>query len=340
MTDNPHRWLTTDSPADGAFPRQRRPRFALLGAAGFVAPRHMRAIRDLGGELVAVCDPHDSVGIIDSFAPEAAFFTEIERFDRHLEKLRQAGRGVDYISICTPNYLHDAHMRLALRLGAEPIVEKPAVLRAHNAEQVLHLAAERGLSVWPILQARLHPQAQAFVARMAQPGASRSVRITYVVRRGTWYHHAWKGDRARSGGLHFNLGIHLYDLLALAGCREGDTAEIMLGVDPHGPGARRDFAVLEGWNCDSYQITEGFEDLHTEAYRRILAGSAPTLADALPGLRLAEAVADSVGVVRLYAGEGGRWESAPPLAPAPGWQPFGATDAAAVTLTRNWKGEA
>ena len=286
------------------------PRFALLGAAGFVAPRHLRAIRDVGGELVAVCDPHDSVGIIDSFAPTAAFFTEVERFDRHLEKLRQAGKGVDYISICTPNYLHDAHMRLALRLGAEPIVEKPAVLSAHNAEQVLHLAAERGLrglNVWPILQARLHPQAQAFVARMAEPGHARHVQITYVVRRGTWYHHSWKGDLARSGGIHLNLGVHLYDLLAMAGCRPGDTAEITLGVDPHGPGARRDFVVIEGWRSDGYQITEGFEDLHTQAYRRILAGEAPTLSDALRGLRLAQSVADSVGVVRLEAGPDGAW---------------------------------
>lgn len=286
-------------------------RFAVLGVGGFVAPRHLQAIKDVGGEIVATCDPHDAVGVLDSYAPQAAFFTEVERFDRHLEKLRQAGKGVDFVSICTPNYLHDAHCRLALRLGAAPIVEKPAVLRPSNLDALLHLSRERGVPVYPILQARLHPQAQAFLARMAEPaGRYRRLDVVYKVRRGTWYRYSWKGDPARSGGVHLNLGIHLYDLLALA-CPEiryfGDLSNgaavgleddqgscfgrVELDVVPDAAGATRVFQVREGDRVDAFDLSTGFESLHTAAYRAILDGSAPTLEAARPGLVLASAAA-------------------------------------------------
>lgn len=190
-------------------------RFALIGAAGYIAPRHMKAIAETGNELVAAYDPNDSVGVIDSYFPKADFFTEFERFDRHIEKLRRGGNPVDYVSICSPNYLHDAHIRFALRSGAHAICEKPIVLNPWNVDALAEIEAETGLRVYTILQLRLHPAIQALKQRYADyMGDPLDVDLTYITSRGSWYHHSWKGDTSKSGGIATNIGVHFFDMLA------------------------------------------------------------------------------------------------------------------------------
>lgn len=196
-------------------PDPRMKRFALIGAAGYIAPRHMKAIAETGNELVAAYDPNDSVGVIDSYFPKADFFTEFERFDRHIEKLRRGGNPVDYVSICSPNYLHDAHIRFALRSGAHAICEKPIVLNPWNVDALAEIEAETGLRVYTILQLRLHPAIQALKQRYADyMGDPLDVDLTYITSRGSWYHHSWKGDTSKSGGIATNIGVHFFDMLA------------------------------------------------------------------------------------------------------------------------------
>src|SRR5262245_2410020 len=195
-----------------------RPRnFALTGAAGYIAPRHFKAIKDTGNRLVAAVDPHDAVGVLDRYWYDVRFFTEFERFDRHLEKLRRGPEAdrVDYVSICSPNYLHDAHIRLALRVGAHAICEKPLVINPWNLDALQELEAETGRRVNTVLQLRLHPQLIALRDRMAaeRPGRPHDVRLTYVTARGRWYDVSWKGSDERSGGIVTNIGIHFFDLL-------------------------------------------------------------------------------------------------------------------------------
>ena len=193
-----------------------RPRFAIIGAAGFIAPKHLKAIKDIGGVLVAAVDPHDSVGILDSYFPDCHFFTEIERFDRFLEKQRRgsAPQPIQYISICSPNYLHDAHVRLALRVGAHAICEKPLVINPWNLDQLEALEQEYGRKVYTVLQLRYHPAVKALKERLkANPKGRSDVCLTYVTRRGRWYHYSWKGKEEKSGGLVMNIGVHFFDLL-------------------------------------------------------------------------------------------------------------------------------
>ncbi|HEY5656553.1 MAG TPA: Gfo/Idh/MocA family oxidoreductase [Myxococcota bacterium] len=187
--------------------------FALLGAAGYVAPRHLKAIADTGNELVAACDPSDSVGILDRHFPHARFFTEVERFDRHLEKRRIDGKQLGYMSICTPNYLHDAHVRLALRLGAHAICEKPLVVSPWNLDQLAALEERYDRRVYTILQLRLLPQLQRLRDAVRSSGERHDVQLSYITPRGPWYSASWKGDVSRSGGLAVNIGIHLFDAL-------------------------------------------------------------------------------------------------------------------------------
>lgn len=191
--------------------------FALIGAAGFVAPRHLAAIRDTGNRLIAAVDPHDSVGLLDRFFPEARFFIEVERFDRFLEKQRRKGEAerAHVISICSPNYLHDAHVRLALRVGADALCEKPLVISPWNLDQLAELEAESGRRVYTVLQLRCHPAVLAFKQRLeARPERSTTdVVLTYVTRRGPWYHVSWKGSPEKSGGPAMNIGVHFFDLL-------------------------------------------------------------------------------------------------------------------------------
>src|SRR5438445_2323159 len=190
--------------------------FALTGAAGYIAPRHLEAIKDTGNRLVAAVDPHDAVGILDRYSFDVRFFTEFERFDRHLEKLRRgpAADRVQYLSICSPNYLHDAHIRLALRIGADAICEKPLVINPWNLDALKELEEETGGRVHTVLQLRLHPQLMALRERLLkQTDTIHDVSLTYVTSRGRWYDVSWKGSDERSGGLVTNIGIHFFDLL-------------------------------------------------------------------------------------------------------------------------------
>ena len=187
--------------------------FALIGAAGYIAPRHMHAMKAVGGDLTVAFDPKDSVGIIDSYFPGAHFFTEFERFDRHIDKLRRRGEGVDHIAICSPNYLHDAHCRMALRSQADAICEKPLVLNPWNIDGLAELERSSGRRISTILQLRLHPTIKDLRQKIsAAPNNEFAVDLTYITSRGRWYHVSWKGDDAKSGGIATNIGVHFFDM--------------------------------------------------------------------------------------------------------------------------------
>ena len=190
-------------------------RFALIGAAGYIAPRHMGAIRDTGNDLVAALDSNDSVGIIDSHFPEADFFTEFERFDRHIDKQRRDGNGIDYVSICSPNYLHDSHMRFALRSDADAICEKPLVLNPWNIDGLTEIEKDTGRKVNTILQLRVHPAIAELRERIQRDpkDTKHEVDLTYITSRGHWYLQSWKGDEKKSGGIATNIGVHFFDML-------------------------------------------------------------------------------------------------------------------------------
>ena len=193
-----------------------KPLFALAGVAGYVAPRHLRAIKEVGGELKAVLDPADAVGILDSYFPESRYFAEFERFDRYIDKLRRAGEKIDYLSICSPNYLHDAHVRFALRSDANAICEKPLVLNPWNIDGLAEIEASTGRRVNTILQLRLHPAIASLRERVNNSGGDRihDVDLAYVTSRGSWYHMSWKGDDQKSGGIATNIGVHFFDMLS------------------------------------------------------------------------------------------------------------------------------
>lgn len=296
-------------------------RFALIGAAGYVAPRHMKAIQETGNSLVAALDVNDSVGIIDSYFPEADFFTEFERFDRHVDKLRRQGEGVDYVTICSPNYLHDAHARFALRSQAHAICEKPLVLNPWNLDGLAEIERETGRRINTILQLRLHPTIQALRERVlaAPPETVFDVDLTYLTSRGHWYMVSWKGDEAKSGGLATNIGVHFFDMLqwvfgelrrcdvhvqrpdVAAGYLEYARARVRwflsinadyLPESAKATGKRTHRAVLI--DGEELEFSEGFVDLHTESYARILRGEGFGLDEARPsveavhGIRVAE----------------------------------------------------
>lgn len=282
-------------------------RFALIGAAGYIAPRHMKAIKETGNELVAALDLRDSVGIMDSYFPDAHFFVEPERFDRHLDKLRRKGEPVDYLVVCSPNYLHDAHIRMGLRNGADVICEKPLVLNPWNAEALMELEQETGHKVNVILQLRLDPAIVALKEMMDKEDFINSqvdcqVEIEYITPRGRWYDVSWKSDESKSGGIATNIGIHLFDMLArmlgdvstisitestnrrtmigAMGFKRG-VASFLLSTDPYRKPSRR--IIVNGKD-----ITFGkdFTDLHTESYRRILAGEGFGIQDAMKGIEI------------------------------------------------------
>jgi UDP-N-acetyl-2-amino-2-deoxyglucuronate dehydrogenase len=271
--------------------------FGLIGAAGYVAPRHMKAIKAVGGDLRVAFDPNDSVGVIDSYFPEASFFVEFERFDRHIDKLRRRGQKIDCFSICSPNYLHDAHVRFGLRSDADVVCEKPLVLNPWNIDGIAEMEKETGRKVSTILQLRLHPAIQALKKKIeASPKNEFAVDLTYVTSRGRWYHTSWKGDDAKSGGVATNIGVHFFDLLAhlfgpmqknvahlrererAAGYLECGRAKVrwFLSVDQRDvPQALADgkttyrSITVDG---DEIEFSEGFADLHTRSYEEILAG--------------------------------------------------------------------
>ena len=277
-------------------------RFALIGAAGYIAPRHMKAISETGNILTAAFDPNDSVGVIDSFFPEAQFFTEFERFDRHVDKLRRARNdtNIDFVSICSPNYLHDSHMRFALRSGADVICEKPLVLNPWNIDGLLEIERESGHKISTILQLRLHP---AIIALRDNVRATKSankkydVDLTYITSRGNWYFQSWKGDEKKSGGIATNIGVHFFDMLHFiygdlqenvvhlnvptkaAGYLEYEHARVrwFLSLDVADVPTKkrqqgmRTFRSLVS-NGEPVEFSDGFTDLHTKSYAEILAG--------------------------------------------------------------------
>ena len=275
--------------------------FALIGAAGYIAPRHMKAIRDTGNNLVAAMDTNDSVGVIDSYFPEANFFTEFERFDRHVDKIRRAktGNQIDYMAICSPNYLHDSHMRYALRSGSDAICEKPLVLNPWNIDGLLEIEKDTGHKVNTILQLRLHPAIIALKEKVAASDKSKKyeVDLTYITSRGHWYLQSWKGDEKKSGGIATNIGVHFYDMLHFvfgalqenkvhhisptksAGYLEYEKARVrwFLSVDVNDIPAdvraagQRTYRAITA-NGESIEFSDGFTDLHTISYREILAG--------------------------------------------------------------------
>lgn len=297
--------------------------FAITGAAGYVAPRHLKAIVDTGNRIVAAVDPHDAVGILDRYSFGVRFFTEFERFDRHLEKLRRgpADDHVHFISICSPNYLHDAHIRLALRIGADAICEKPLVINPWNLDALEELQSETGRRVYTVLQLRLHPALIALRDRLAA-GGSHEVELTYITARGGWYDVSWKGSVERSGGMATNIGIHLFDLLLwlfgpvtnsevhlrdpkrMAGHIELARASVrwFLSTDAADlpftaePGKRTTFRSI---TVDGTEIefTEGFADLHTRVYEGMLAGDGFGIEDARPSIELAHRIRHSAVTV-------------------------------------------
>jgi UDP-N-acetyl-2-amino-2-deoxyglucuronate dehydrogenase len=289
-------------------------RYALIGAAGYIAPRHLKAIRETGGTLVSAFDINDSVGILDSHFPDATFFTEFEQFEAHAHMLTRAGRGLDYVAICSPNYLHKAHSAFALRIGADAICEKPLALNLSDLEDLAKVEADTGKRVYSILQLRLHPAIIALREKIAAASAGRvfDVDLTYITSRGPWYHASWKGFEHKSGGIATNIGVHFFDMLnflfgantvnivhhrgqdAAAGYLEFARARVrwMLSINranlppqiPLGQTTYRSITV----DGEEIEFSGGFTDLHTVSYQDVLAGRGFGLDDVRPAIAMVE----------------------------------------------------
>jgi UDP-N-acetyl-2-amino-2-deoxyglucuronate dehydrogenase len=274
-------------------------RFALIGAAGYIAPRHMKAIKDTGNNLVAAFDPYDGVGIMDSHFPDADFFTEFERFDRHIDKLRRQGNPIDFVSICSPNYLHDAHIRFGLKSGCDVICEKPLVLNPWNIDSLEEIEKETGKKIFTILQLRLHPSIIALREKVKNSPKDKvfNVDLKYITSRGKWYHRSWKGEIQKSGGIATNIGVHFFDMLTWV---FGDVKEN--NVIKHSDDIAEGNLVLEKANVNWFlsidynqipenirlqgkrtfrtlnmegeeiEFSDGFTELHTHSYQNILNG--------------------------------------------------------------------
>jgi UDP-N-acetyl-2-amino-2-deoxyglucuronate dehydrogenase len=290
------------------------PAFALIGAAGYVAPRHMGAMKAIGGDLKAAFDLNDSVGVIDGFFPEASFFVEFERFDRHLDKLRRRGEKIDYVSICSPNYLHDAHCRFALHSNADAICEKPLVLNPWNIDGLSEIQAETGRHISTILQLRLHPAIQAMKSKVHLSQKSQfTVDLTYITSRGSWYHTSWKGDETKSGGVASNIGVHFFDALvdifgppsaSIAHLRDHSRAAGFLlcqraAIRWYMSIDRRDLppeangkTTYRSMKVDGEEVefSEGFSDLHTRSYEEIIAGRGFGLDIVRPSIEIVSAL--------------------------------------------------
>lgn len=279
-------------------------KFGLIGAGGYVAPRHMKAIKDTGNDLIVASDPNDSVGVLDSYFPDCSFFTEIERFDRHLEKLRRKGKKIDYMSICSPNYLHDAHCRLAMRVDADVICEKPLVLKPHNLDQLKEIEKETGKRIYNVLQLRVHPSIMKLKEDLKT--GYHNVDLTYITPRGPWYHVSWKGDESKSGGLVTNIGIHFFDMLIwvfgpvdnielfsysnekVAGKLELKRAIVnwMLSIDKGDlPEKTISYRSIE-IDKIPLRFDNVFHDLHTTVYERALEGKGFVIEDVKPSIEV------------------------------------------------------
>ena len=303
--------------------------FALIGAAGYVAPRHMKAIKDTGNDLIAALDPFDSVGIIDSHFPNADFFVEFERFDRHVEKIKRKRVKLDYVSVCSPNFLHDAHIRFGLRHGADVICEKPIVLNPWNVDALEEIEKETGKNIYNILQLRLHPSVIALKKRIEEGPKDKvyDIDLTYLTSRGNWYYTSWKGDMAKSGGIATNIGVHFYDMLMwifgdikqstvhlhthdrAAGYLELERARVRwflsinYDVIPEKikmTGARTHRSILI--EEEEFEFSGGFTELHTKSYEDILGGGGFRISDARKAIELVHKIRhqDPIGLLGEY----------------------------------------
>jgi UDP-N-acetyl-2-amino-2-deoxyglucuronate dehydrogenase len=289
-------------------------RFAIIGTGGYIAPRHLNAIKETGNELVAALDKNDSVGVLDQYTTDCRFFTEFERFDRHLEKLRHdQGQAVDYVSICSPNYLHDAHVRFALRIGADAICEKPLVLNPWNLDALAEAEKETGRKINTILQLRLHPSIIALKEKIdaGDPKKIYDIDLTYITSRGLWYLVSWKGDVSKSGGIATNIGIHFFDMLTwifgdvqenivhlceptkaagFLGLKQArvrwflslDKNDLPAEPEPGKPMTYRSITI----GGEEIEFSGGFTDLHIESYRQILAGRGFRPPEVLPSINI------------------------------------------------------
>ena len=291
--------------------------FALIGAAGFIAPRHLKAIKETNNRLVAALDKFDSVGIMDSYFPDASFFVEFERFDRHIEKLYRSGHPIHYLSICSPNYLHDSHIRFGLRHGATVICEKPLVLNPWNVEALDKIQKETGKEVFNILQLRLHPDIIALKKKVQESDSSKifDFDLAYITSRGNWYYTSWKGDMNKSGGIDTKIGILFFDMLIwifgmvkenivhvhthdrASGFLQLERARVrwFLSINENtlpeavklkGQRTYRSITMEGG----EIEFSEGFTDLHTKSYKAILEGNGFNLTEALPSIELAHQI--------------------------------------------------
>ena len=293
--------------------------FAIIGAAGYIAPRHMKAIKETGHNLVAALDPNDSVGILDSYFPYADFFTEFERFDRHIDKLKRKNRKIDYVSICSPNYLHDSHIRFALKNDADAICEKPMVLNPWNVNALIEMSKETGRKINTILQLRLHPSIIALKEQIEQgEDKIHDIDITYITSRGNWYFISWKGQHEKAGGVATNIGIHFLDMLIwlfgdvkknivhlnehqrAAGYLELEKARIrwFLSVDSGDlpekikAGGQRTYRSILIDN-EKVEFSRGFTDLHTRSYEMIVKGKGFGAEDARKSIEAAYTIRNS-----------------------------------------------
>jgi UDP-N-acetyl-2-amino-2-deoxyglucuronate dehydrogenase len=298
-------------------------KFAIIGVGGYIAVRHLKAIRDTGNILLATLDPSDSVGIIDSFFPDSHFFVEFERFDRHIDKLRRSGIQLDYVSICSPNYLHDSHIRFALRSGASAICEKPLVLNPWNIDALAEIEKEYNKKINTILQLRLHPVLIDLKKKIdALPhGNSHDIDLTYITSRGNWYFNSWKGDIQKSGGIATNIGIHFFDMLTwIFGDLKTSTVNVLTSNKAGGylelEKARvRWFLSLDSNDLPEHakkngkttyrsivvdnteiEFSEGFTDLHTKSYEDVLSGAGFGLSDARPSVQIVYQIRNAVPV--------------------------------------------
>ena len=301
--------------------------FALIGAAGYIAPRHMLAIKDTGNDLIAAFDPYDGIGIIDSYFPNADFFTEFERFDRFVDKWRRnTGKKIDYVSICSPNYLHDSHIRFALKNGANAICEKPLVLNPWNVDQLKVIEEETGKKLYTILQLRLHPSILALkenVQNELKLNSSKvyDIELTYLTSRGKWYYRSWKGDEAKSGGIASNIGVHFYDMLCWifgdveenivhiknedcnAGFLKLKNARIkwFLSINdkyipsPLKANGKRTYRaiIIDG---EQIEFSEGFKDLHTRSYQEIINQNGFGLDEAYASVKIISDIRNAVSL--------------------------------------------
>lgn len=303
--------------------------FALIGAAGYIAPRHMKAISETKNNLVAALDPNDSVGIIDSYFPEAKFFVEFERFDRHVDKLRRKGEKVDFVSVCSPNYLHDAHIRFGLRNDADVICEKPAVLNPWNIDALCEIESETGRNVYNVLQLRHHPSILDLKKKIEEGPKDKiyDVDLTYITSRGNWYYTSWKGEGSKSGGIATNIGVHFFDMLGWVFGELQDN-KVHLHTHDRASGFLQFAQARVRWflsiNADTLpqevkdkgqrtfraitvegeevEFSGGFTDLHTITYQSVLEGTGWRLEATRPAIQAVHDIrhAEPIGLVGEY----------------------------------------